>query len=65
MRVIPRIGPGSRAAALAALVAVVWLGSGTSLHAQTTSAAVFGSVSDSQGGVLPGATVALTSRTQA
>jgi len=56
---------GFRSAALAALVAVVWLESGTSLHAQTTSASVFGSVQDSQGGVLPGASVALTSRTQA
>src|SRR5512143_1260183 len=32
--------------------------------AQTTSASVFGSVADSQGGMLPGATVTLTSRTQ-
>jgi len=56
---------GFRAAALAALVAVVWLESGTSLHAQTTSASVFGSVQDAQGGVVPGASVALTSRTQA
>jgi len=32
--------------------------------AQTTSAAVSGSVADSQGGMLPGATVTLTSRTQ-
>src|SRR5512144_2659386 len=35
------------------------------LAAQTTSASVFGSVQDSQGGMLPGATVTLTSRTQA
>jgi hypothetical protein len=35
------------------------------LPAQTTSASVFGSVQDTQGGVLPGATVTLTSRTQA
>ena len=34
------------------------------LHAQTTSATVSGSVQDSQGGVLPGVTVTLTSRTQ-
>jgi hypothetical protein len=65
MQVIPRIGAGAGSAALATLVAVVWLGNLTSLHAQTTSAAVFGSVSDSQGGVLPGATVTLTSNTQA
>ena len=32
--------------------------------AQTTSASVFGSVADTQGGMLPGATVTLTSRTQ-
>jgi hypothetical protein len=65
MRRISRINRGSGPAALAALVVVVWLGNVTSLHAQTTSAAVFGSVTDSQGGVLPGATVTLTSRTQA
>ncbi len=35
------------------------------LAAQTTSASVFGSVQDSQSGMLPGATVTLTSRTQA
>jgi hypothetical protein len=33
--------------------------------AQTTSASIFGEVKDPQGGVLPGATVTLTSRTQA
>ena len=32
---------------------------------QTTSASVFGQVKDSQGGAMPGATVTLTSRTQA
>ena len=36
----------------------------TVLHAQTTSATVSGSVQDSQGGVLPGVTVTMTSRTQ-
>jgi len=34
------------------------------LQAQTTSASVSGSVKDSQGGALPGASVTLTSRTQ-
>jgi hypothetical protein len=53
-----------RVAALVALAGLVGLASGTALHAQTTSAAVFGSVHDSQGGVVPGASVALTSRTQ-
>jgi hypothetical protein len=37
----------------------------TTVSAQTTSASIFGQVKDSQGGVLPGATVTLTSRTQA
>ncbi len=36
----------------------------TFLQAQTTSASVSGSVQDAQGGVLPGVTVTLTSRTQ-
>ena len=52
------------AASVAAVVGLVWMASGTSLHAQTTSAVVSGVVQDSQGGVLPGATVTLTSRTQ-
>jgi hypothetical protein len=65
MALVRRISPGSRSAALAALVAVAWLESGTSLHAQTTSASVFGSVIDTQGGMLAAATVTLTSRTQA
>ena len=34
------------------------------VDAQTTSAAVSGVVQDSQGGVLPGVTVTMTSRTQ-
>ena len=53
-----------RAAAGAALVGVLLLSSQTVLQAQTTSASVSGQVKDSQGGVLPGATVTLTSRTQ-
>ena len=51
-------------AAVGALIALAWLMSGTPLQAQTTSASIFGQVKDSQGGVLPGATVTLTSRTQ-
>ena len=34
------------------------------LHAQTTSASIFGQVKDAQGGALPGATATLTSKTQ-
>ena len=47
-----------------ALVAVVFAGYPTVLRAQTTSASVSGSIQDSQGGVLPGVTVTMTSRTQ-
>ena len=50
----------ARWAALGALVVVVWLQGEASLRAQTTSAAVFGSVNDTQGGMLAGATVTLT-----
>jgi hypothetical protein len=46
------------------LLTLVWLASATSLQAQTTSASVSGTVQDTQGGVLLGATVTLTSRTQ-
>ena len=53
-----------RAVLGAALVGVLCLAGARTLHAQTTSATVSGSVSDSQSGVLPGATVTLTSRTQ-
>ena len=46
------------------LIALVFAGYPTVLHAQTTSASVSGSVQDAQGGVLPGVTVTMTSRTQ-
>ncbi len=46
------------------LIALVFAGYPTAVRAQTTSATVSGSVQDSQGGVLPGVTVTLTSRTQ-
>ncbi len=55
---------GFRLAAVAALVGLLVLAGGTSIQAQTTSASVSGTVKDSQGGVLAGATVTLTSRTQ-
>src|SRR5436190_20377114 len=47
-----------------ALIALVFAGYPAVLRAQTTSASVSGSVQDSQGGVLPGVTVTMTSRTQ-
>ena len=58
--------PFSRSLSLAVAVALVGLLclAGTAVQAQTTSATVSGSVQDSQGGALPGATVTLTSRTQ-
>src|ERR1700730_6841059 len=46
------------------LVALVFAGYPSALRAQTTSASVSGTVQDSQGGVLPGVTVTMTSRTQ-
>ena len=53
-----------RAGALTALIGLVFLADPSSLRAQTTSASVAGAVKDSQGGMLPGAVVTLTSRTQ-
>ena len=47
-----------------ALIALVFAAHPTVLRAQTTSASISGSVQDSQGGVLPGVTVTMTSRTQ-
>ncbi len=55
---------GSRGRLGLALVALVFAGSPGVLQAQTTSASVSGSIQDSQGGVLPGVTVTMTSRTQ-
>jgi hypothetical protein len=46
------------------LVASVFCAHPTIVRAQTTSASVSGSIQDSQGGVLPGVTVTITSRTQ-
>jgi hypothetical protein len=53
-----------RVALATVLATVVCLAGSASLRAQTTSASIFGSVKDTQAGMLPGATVTLTSRTQ-
>jgi hypothetical protein len=50
--------------ARAALAGLVVLGLAVHGQAQTTSASVSGTVQDQQGGMLPGVTVTLTSRTQ-
>ena len=47
-----------------ALIALVFAGYPAVVRAQTTSASVSGSIQDSQGAVLPGVTVTMTSRTQ-
>jgi len=52
-----------RAGASAALVALL-CAAGSPLEAQTTTASVSGSVADSQGGYLPGASITLISNTQ-
>ncbi len=57
--------PGGLKVALGlVLVGLVFAGAPPGVDAQTTSASVTGSVQDSQSGMLPGATVTLTSRTQ-
>src|SRR5262245_5655061 len=58
------LGGKYRAAIGAAMVATLCLASGSWLQAKTTSASVSGIGKDSQGGVLPGVTVTLTSKTQ-
>ena len=60
MRFGRRFECGWRPALVALLLAVF----PASSHAQTTSASVSGIVQDAQGGVLPGVTVTMTSRTQ-
>ena len=60
MRLVRDLGGALRLA----LIALVFAGYPAVLHAQTTSATVSGVVQDSQGGVLPGVTVTMTSRTQ-
>src|SRR5262245_756959 len=57
-------GRGFKGLLGAALVALVFSRHPTTLDAQTTSASVSGSVQDSRGGVLPGVTITMTSRTQ-
>ncbi len=59
------MGLRSRRCAVLTMALVGLLGTGvTSLDAQSSSASVSGAVQDAQGGVLPGVTVTLTSRTQ-
>jgi hypothetical protein len=53
-----------RACLRVVLAAVLCLVGCSWLQAQTTTASIAGSVKDAQGGVLPGATVTLTSKTQ-
>ena len=59
MSIARRLGTQMGPAVLALVLTIPTL-----VHAQTTSASVSGPVQDSQGGVLPGVTVTLTSRTQ-
>ena len=55
-----RLIRSARAALGAVLVGVLCFTGAPSLHAQTTSASVAGTVNDSQGAALPGATVTLS-----
>jgi hypothetical protein len=54
-----------RLAVAIALVGLLCFAGSTAVYAQTTSASVFGQVKDSQAAAMPGATVTLTSRSQA
>jgi hypothetical protein len=56
---------GRRALTWAIAAVLCCLVTAVPVAAQTTSASVFGQVKDAQGGVLPGATITLTSKTQA
>ena len=60
-----RLSRHLRLAVATALVGLLCFAGTSVVNAQTTSASVFGGVKDSQGGAMPGATVTLTSRTQA
>ena len=50
-----------RAAALSVLLLTAWLGGATSAAAQTASGVIAGTIADSQGGSLPGATLTVRS----
>ena len=63
MRFVRRLG-GRCVFALPTLLTLVLAAWPAALDAQTTSASVSGIVQDAQGGVLPGVTVTMTSRTQ-